>query len=233
VRRVVPGQAFQSSSDYAYNPGRPDNYAAPPNNPGYFAGWQLTPPTNPGRVRADILEYSPYVANQVNDAVSAWTMLTDGTHYAQAGWWRRWDGARVFWAWSDTTAPNGRFRAHTWPPLPLGTYTEYRTLYRNTAGAFRFQVNRSTVATITTNPTFVPTQAQIYGETHTLASQMPGGRTATEVFDNANISYWTGSPATYSAWAPFDGTAFATNTEFSSHKVSAVRTEIGDTKCPL
>ena len=48
-----------------------------------------------------------------------------------------------------------------------------------------------------------------------------------------DISYWTGSPAAYSAWAPFDGTAFATSTEFSSRKVSAIRTEIGDTKCPL
>ena len=99
-----------------------------------------------------------------------------------------------------------------WHPCTLGTSTEYRTLYR---------------------PTFVPTQAQIYGETHTLASQMPGGRTATEVFDNANISYWTGSPAAYSAWAPFDGNALATTTEFSSRKVSAARDEIGDMKCPL
>lgn len=173
----------------------------------YFDGWETrltSPSTVHSGVTADIVNYSPTHSPAVyNNTASAWVMLAlagAGQNHAQAGWLEFGDRSRfTFWEWTDSTA-TGSFRRRLRPPLPGSS--RYAVVYNNSPGQFSFEVNGAVMDTVTTNPTFVPDQAQKYGETKSQASQMPGGTLGTEVFDAASVRV-NGS------WAPLNGLTFA------------------------
>jgi hypothetical protein len=81
---------------------------------------------------------------------------------------------------------------------PIGTYNQYMVLYNNTPGKFTFRINGVNIIA-PVDASFVPTVGEIMGETHTLASQMPGGYNNPETFTDSHI-YING-------WQNFTGTA--------------------------
>ena len=241
----IAAESRPSGYESLCRPNRANDFQPAPNNPGYFAGWhrsrldaQSNPVTVTG-VTARIGETSPYVFNSdPGDYVSAWSMLADSkdrTHYAQIGWWKYPNGIRqVFWAWNDQSEPRGfKFRGR--PSLPVGEATEYKMLYTGTPGQFRFVLNGATVGTETTNPTYVPDEGQLMGETHTAASQMPGTPLVPETFDQSSIA-WNGP------WEPYNGIPGTVRAQhgqsqptnyFYALRRSPSRLDIGDNACQV
>ncbi len=98
-------------------------------------------------------------------------------------------------------------------PMPAGSYIYYTAFYNHAVGShvFTFQVNNQDVTVdgslVKIEGGFTPTSAQIFGETHTLASQMPGdlhSGQGEEGFFNSSV-FLSG------AWQWFSGTPAATD----------------------
>lgn len=91
-------------------------------------------------------------------------------------------------------------------PQPTGEFTTYATLWNpNVSRGDSWTVNGHTVLTEISQ--FVPSQAQMLGEIHTYASQMPGDTSTHEVWKNAQIWYPGGSEG---SWHTYDGHPSAT-----------------------
>jgi hypothetical protein len=168
----------------------------------WFDGWyRNTGATNVGGIYAGILNYSPWVYpyDGSNVGVSAWTMLTgsgSGERWAQIGWVEYPYGVRYTFVQWTNSAGSG-VTTHLYSPQPVGSTTTYTTLYGNTAGDFTFEAG--SIKDLE-QATFTPTGAQNFGETATLASQMPGGYNYFEEFTGAHM--WING----SGWVAFNGT---------------------------
>ena len=191
----------------------------------YFTGWVRSPGAVVGGVYASILNYSPWTSTSTvyDNRVVAWTMLNASQTqlFAQVGWWAYpWGDQHTFYEYTDTSG--GSFIKHDITPEGIGTSSYYTVLYDPNQNIFTFQVQGVTIATAPS--TFVPNEAQIFGETHTLASQVPGGAFNPEVFADSQI-YVTG------AWQAFSGVDASTNPYGQISDVSNTQRKIWDTQC--
>jgi hypothetical protein len=185
----------------------------------YFDGWYRSPATTVGGVYSTILTYSPWVYS--GSVVASWVMLNnDGLNWAQVGWWELSGNVRnTFVQW--TTSP-GHASTKTWAPKSIGSYYKYTTLYNNTPGKFTFQVADSTIDTETAS--FTPNEAQVFGEIHTLGSQMPGAVQDHETFGSTNVDI--------GGWQAFNGTDYnSSSTYFGATHVSSTVFHIWDKTC--
>lgn len=198
------------------------------NGKSYWAGTSRNPPSGyyPGGVSAYILNYSPWV--QTNSDVYAWTMLVGPNtgptkqweNWAQVGWQEHAGGTRyTFVDWTD-----GQGHAH-WDhlgsPLPVGSYTQYVTQYD---GAY-FYMSANGVSYPRQSAGWVPVEAEIEGEIHTLASQMPGG------YSSGYHEFYNTAYVWFTSWVPFDGSGTYVQTYWSHYKVSSTSGYIYDNLC--
>lgn len=205
------------------DPGRGSDYYQP-----YHDGWWNEPGGTVGGAYTSLLNYSPWVYPISSDNDSAWTMLHDSascTHcdYAQVGWTEyAGDFRDTFVEWTH----DGTFSDKYFTAEPVGSYTTYSVLYSPSTDVFTFQVANDTVETV--GAQFTPDTGEQYGETQTLASQMPGGYNSGshEVFSNAHI-YARGQ------WVEFNGIGNSTDsTYFKQDRSSNQYFQIWDSACP-
>lgn len=158
----------------ACNPGRSSDF--PLNR---WAGWQVGQGQVIGGVYAKILNAAPYVdPRDGSDFVFTWTMLTGDdpvgadAPYVQIGWVQFANGERhTMEQWKKVgEPPHSRFVD---PPQPVGGATYYTVLFNYRPGTFSFMVAGKDLRV---PAWFTPTQ--VYAETLSLASQMPGGATS-------------------------------------------------------
>ena len=168
----------------------------------YFNGWIRAVGVNKiAGVMSSTLNYSPWVEwrnGQSSEDVTAWTMLADdANHYAQVGWLeQRYDKRYTFTEYTDA---NG-FHTRLWPSQPIGSTSNYNTLYQYRQNKFTLQWPSHSY---NVPATFIPSQAQVLGEIHTLSSQTPGDGTTPESYDYTQV--WIGAPGTGNgAWQNFD-----------------------------
>jgi hypothetical protein len=119
-------------------------------------------------------------------------MLASGDRYAQTGWWEKPYGERhTFVQWGSSTG----WATYYWAPKQTGGWTYYTTLWDPARSVFTYHVDGAQYWESLAH--FQPSNAQIYGETNSLATQMPGGYNAHEIFWDSNV-YLNG-------WRPFQG----------------------------
>lgn len=153
-------------------------------------------------VRADILNYSPWVYDPGEWSVStSWVMLSTqaGGRWAQVGWLEKpYDARRTFVQFSVPNAPY--FHHFEWQPEPVGQLTQYRVLYGYpNSDSFSFYVNGNGV--LSTNwPQYTPDKAEVSGEVTSYANQMPGGYLAPELLFNSYYQITNGG-----TYYSFDG----------------------------
>jgi hypothetical protein len=199
------------------NPGRTNDFRT-----FRFDGWERSPGTTVGGVYSDIYNYSPWVyyITSTTSYVSAWSLVDDGYHYAQVGWIEEPHGARyVFTETFDRNGDNVRY----FSPEPINSQSYYTVLFNNTPGEFTFEVNGSVIDVSTAQ--FTPNDGQNYGETHSLADQMPGGYNQNEYFSNTHIWY-------SGAWHNFSGTPHNDSSHYGDSKPSSTEMLIWDWACP-
>lgn len=202
---VIPaGDALASGGGDGCNPGRANNYLSY-----YFDGAHSQNVSGaPGGVYASIKNYSPFVAgpNQgapSNDDVSEWVMLDDGTHYAQIGWIEFAGSVRNTFAEWTTSGTN--FTDQFSSAFPINSTQRYTVLYQpGNTNPYVLEVNGGAYYYVPHY--FTPNDAQIFAETHTAASQIPGGTadntTETPLVSDAHVWPTAGSS---SSWQNFDG----------------------------
>jgi len=190
----------------------------------YQVGWLRIPSGyQPRAVYADIKNYNPYMKSGSANT-TAWVMLNlYPGWWAQVGWYKESSGTRQnFYDWTDTQAHGniGFFAADT-----VGSYPTYKVSDRTSPGSFQFFHNGALIWTVAEK--FTPARGAIYGETHTLANQMPGGSNFVsygEDFTNAHIFFASSNQV-------FDGTTYGNTTYFDYNKVSTTETYIWDKAC--
>ncbi len=193
------------------------------NGVSYFDGWFNTGTAGQvGGIYSNIENYSPWV--YPNSSVSAWSMLDNPSedNWAQAGWIEYAYGTRYSFV-EYTTSP-GNYTTQLYPAYAVGDYTYYTTMYDGANSYFTFQIASNTMYQIQLS--WVPDQAQNYGEIHTLADQMPGNRSWPEDFSS---TYWWDA----TGWKVFNG--YANNTGggyFSNMVMSSTDDQIFDNACP-
>ena len=179
------------SAQGACNPNRPSDF--PLNR---WAGWNVDGRGQTiGGVYARIFNYVPYVDPvSQGDFVYTWTMLTvdhplgADAPYVQVGWVQFANGERhTMEQWKKVGEPPlSRFVD---PPQASNTYSYYDVLYNYRKGNFTFMVGGRDLHD-DLPAWFIPTRAEVYAETLSLASQMPGGRDPGSRQDLLDSSYY-------------------------------------------
>lgn len=137
----------------------------------WFAGTARTPAAWPRAVQSKIEEYSPFVAAGAAES-SAWNMLSKGgNRWSQVGWWTSSNGLRQ--TFLQYTNDNNRWFTEVFPAAPVGATPNYETIYDIASTDWLWKRDNAVLHTV--NAEFQPTTAQADGETHSKASQMPGG----------------------------------------------------------
>ncbi len=159
----------------------------------YFDGWYRDPPGTylAKAVYSSILNYNPFVHSGANDT-SAWSMLflTGSKYYAQVGWLKSPNGTRNTFV-EFVYLPDGRYRTDTFPPDSTGTYHTYKVTVRTRDGFVDYYDDGND---IDESPQFADyNEGQIFGEIHTLANQMPGGKNNHMRFQGSHIFYNAGN----------------------------------------
>ena len=175
----------------ACHPGRSSDF--PLNR---WAGWNVDGHGQTiGGVYARIFNYVPYVDPVNNgDFVYTWTMLSvehplgADAPYVQIGWVQFANGERhTMEQWKKVgEVPLSRFVD---PPQPANTYSYYDVLFNHRSGNFSFMVGGRDLHD-DLPAWFRPTRAEVYAETLSLASQMPGGRDPSFREDLLDSSYY-------------------------------------------
>lgn len=216
--KVVP----LSGSGDGCNPNRTNDYRT-----FRFDGWYRTPGGAVGGVYSNIWNYSPFVypISSTASYVVAWTMLTNSNpnDWAQVGWFENPYGVRYTFiqTYDGSGSPNTEFFA----PEATNTYTTYTMLYGNTPGGFTYEWAGNVRQSFAT---FVPNQGQIFGETHTLADQMPGGYSNPYYYENFYNShiYYSGG------WRAYSGTVTDYSSDYGYQVDSSYNMDIWDKACP-
>jgi hypothetical protein len=223
------------------NPGRTNN------GTDYHVG-AIADGYQPGGIYSTILTYSPYVYSGSNN--TAWVMLDNPTNDNNGNSGSNW--AQIGWeaVSSSVVYTFVQFTTHAWVPADGTTYVTtwlnnntqiyqganytYTVLYNNTAGDFTFQVNGSDWTSPSKSPfSFTPDEAQTEGEIHTFASQMAGGNSYPEDFQNTY--WWLPSPA--SNWETYYSGTYSTaaendsNSAFNYANINSTESQISDSAC--
>ena len=192
----------------------------------YYAGWSKTSPGSPyGSVRADIRVMNPWV--QPNGLIwplpqfaTGWVMLNSTTPNSNGGpWvqvgWKQDMGQTTSYAWYEAWSG--------WPSPPsdvnfgnlaFGGTPTFTVRYNGTPNTFDVFVSTNPSWTWNyANSGWTPDSAQIFGETTTVSSQMPGSIGDPETFANSEL--WIGTPGTpYGGWQNFAGVRSTTTRDF-------------------
>lgn len=177
-----PSPVAASQGTYGCNPHRTDDYSG--NASHSFAGWTHTETTTMVTAATAVInEYSPYVYPDSHGLprrfVSAWVMLANGpNYYAQIGW-REFGGnytGSLRELFIQATGPTGFFDQAVGPASAPGTNHTF-SVYYDADGSFELSMDY-TVLYHTLPLGFIPTSAQILGETDGLGDQMPGDLTS-------------------------------------------------------
>lgn len=161
----------------------------------WFDGWKRSAASVPngdiGDTYSRILEASPYVEN-VSFDTTAWVMLDNASNpgsYAQIGWYKVSDGTRnVFMEYTDQ---NGQFHRSLGAPFPVGNFTPYEVWWD--AGNQRLDFFAQNTLFGTAIRYFTIREAEQFGETHSLNSQMPEGTNSHEEFTFSTVSNLAGT----------------------------------------
>jgi hypothetical protein len=185
------------------NPNRTNNYLT-----GGFTGIQATDPKNAvaGGVRAAIRNYSPFVYNTSGDFTSEWVMLVNSNNdYEQIGWMENVNSLRYTFAEEGLNNGAGGFTDQLIPSDPINTVSTYKVTYQpgTTTYAF-FDGSTNDYSVSLSRP--APTSIQVYAETHTQASQTPGGSKNYNVVTSTNTYYPAGGSG---AWNDTSGSPSA------------------------
>lgn len=187
------------------NPGRPNHSGMS------FAGTFAKGVTGVRTIKANIEEYSPYIAG--DDITAAWVMLNlGGSEWAQDGWAKEANGSR--WTWAQWTLDSSPWVDDSfWPPSAIGSMPEYKTSFNpavpGTPSEIVFHKNGSVLWRVRPAQ-FVPNTIQANGEIHNDMNQMPGGTNAPLWLDNVQYTVgggWidinTAGGATHTSWHGF------------------------------
>lgn len=193
-----------------------------------WAGWENAANSSIAGVQSKIFNYDPYVKPNTDFAM-AWVMLTNPsrTSYAQVGWIEHpYDARYTFfeytygifnlWARAESAA------------LPEGTSSVYRVDYEFDGSNHWYHFWAGGQDLFRRNSNFDAAIGQIYGETLSAATQMPGATQVPEVFDNA----WR---KVNGVWYSFDGTMVrsgpSATTYFGATKVYSTKATVWDKAC--
>ena len=135
-------------------------------------------------IASSIQEYIPYVTS--GSEVMQWVMLSNGSsEWAQVGWWQDSNGHRTFEQHTDNS---GHWYTNYWPANGNG-YNGYEVSFNASQWLFGFYRNGSLLNSPTEQ--WTPTTYDLYGETHRLSDQMPGGYNNPSVFMYAMYNHTT------------------------------------------
>jgi hypothetical protein len=148
-------------------------------------------------IASSILEVNPYYSGMNDTGTNATVMLlrrSPTTQWAQLGWFKsqiQQGGvtARQVGLEFYVSANDNRFSF--WPGKAVGSTTKYMIRY-SSGNYYNFYVAGAVVSTH--NGIGAPTEYQMFGETHDLGDQMPGGTNLKETFTTSR--YYTGSTYT-------------------------------------
>jgi hypothetical protein len=169
-------------------PGRPNDIRT------RWDGWWRDVTSTPIAIQSRIRNYDPWV--HPDGASSAWVMLTVSPYqqWVQIGWLEfPYDDRSTFIEWTEGP---GNVHNLFLPPEPTDELTYYKL--SQTPGGFDFYINGYLVWHV--GKFLNQLEGQIFGETKSLADQMPGGYSA--------FNYtWLDSSQLYhnGAWRPFNG----------------------------
>jgi hypothetical protein len=159
-------------------------------------GWYRTASTIPGGTlgyaTSQILEYSPYIApTSGSESTSAWPMIENDEvpqYYSQVGWLKYATGTRrTFSEWIYNDSTGTRQVAHReYPAQPVGNWTLYEVYWDPNTQRIQHWINANLVQSH--RRFFTMRRADIYGETHELRSQMPGGYNFHEQFTESYVA---------------------------------------------
>jgi hypothetical protein len=171
----LPVSISESCCGEGCNPGRSNDFETH-----RWVGWKwgMSNGDKVGGVYSNIWNYSPWVYPVVNNFSTSWALLTyehavnRDADWAQAGWLEFRNGERhtFFQTHAVGQSPLTYFDA---PTYPVNTYVYYDTLEDYYPGYISFRVAGVNFEKIP--DWFWPTEAQVSGETLSLADQMPGG----------------------------------------------------------
>lgn len=194
---VMTTSASASGGGDGCNPGRSDDYLTY-----HYAGEWEGSISEVGALKAEILNYSPYVYGPNSDySTTEWVMLADNYYnYVQVGWDEAPSGSRATFT-SGAYGDGSSWWFNGYPADPINSVTNYQIYFNGGSGTFNFYDNDTEVEEHYLGG-WDPTTAEIETETHTQASQTPGG------YDNPNYmynaSYYVPSPGD---WYPLYGNA--------------------------
>jgi hypothetical protein len=192
---VAPRAAIAEGGGDGCNPGRANDYLTY-----YFDGvYQYTPNGDvSGGVRADIENYSPFVYNTDTDDSSEWSMLVDSNYdYQQIGWEERAFSQRyTFVEWGKDNGAEG-YTDEYFSSDPINSYSEYKVTFHPNTDEYYFYDNGTQKWDQTVSYDTAPSQAQVYDETHTKASQMPGGTGNNNYMNSGNFFYPAGTSGSW------------------------------------
>jgi len=185
VLLLVPSVAQAAGGGDGCNPNRTDNYIH-----WYWSGVDdASGASTYGGIEADIYEYSPWV-HSVSDSeygadyTSQWVMLDNGTDWAQDGWLEYAGGVR--YSWVEFNDPGVTSWDNYFPNFPINSTIYFKVTQDSACPnnvCFAFYDNGSSTPLTTSAHDWNPTDAEAESETHTAASQMPGG------YDNPTETY--------------------------------------------
>jgi hypothetical protein len=135
------------------------------------------------KVKSTISEYDPVYTAANTTGTNSTVLLSNSTStWAQFGWFKSQIITPGVTARNSIAQMCNNCGGHPvnnwWPAQPIGNQTIYEVDY----GATGFGFYRNGQLLITVGPSFVPSNYQIFSETHDLQDQMPGGTVLNEFF---------------------------------------------------
>jgi len=191
-----PDSPHHTSSDNPTNrpTGNVDEQDAEDVQPHILPGYYL------GGVYADATFYpNPWMDTYNGDQTTTWVMEQEPNAqylFVQVGFWNGWDNGqsqKLFVEADPTGQPSGNQMLTFNPPAAGPQY--YLTITNGTNGWYNLFVNEGSgnvllaSANMGTGDVPLITQADLASETHSLASQMPGGYNDSVIFSNATVYY--------------------------------------------
>jgi len=185
-----------------------------------------------GYVGSNLYEYSPYVAPTgygAEPTASAWVMLENDAMdpetpflWASIGWLKTYPNTRhLFWEWTDSV---GNWYTETRLAWPVGGSTYYEVLWDDFTQQLNFYANYQLYDSKTRY--FTMRRANVSGETHNRASQMPGGTSKHQTFLQSQVANLDGSVFS------FGGTSVVTDPSIHANSHPTARAwHIWDTAC--
>jgi hypothetical protein len=165
-----------------------------------------------GGAQGDIWNYSPWVAPVGGyhlNFVTSWAMITTDhpygvdAGYAQVGWIEFSGGERDTYV-QEHDYGGGR-RTILYSPQGVNTYTYYDVFYDPNSNSVTFQVAGSGLGETYHPSNWKPGEAQVSGETLSLADQMPGGHGSASNYEDLFWSeyYYNGAWQYFNPGAQF------------------------------